>query len=198
MNQQIDNEIGGYATRADLDRPAPVTIETINGRQYTVVWHDGKAFKWSGDYRPLHDGSLILSNLFSRTHHIATAIPALPRYPKPEHARLLYRYMAEGIEIGGDYTDMEGKRRSTDNLGNMLEWEYCEAPETRYGLVNECERCDVAIEGGCMSEFEIYREMELDRLHKKHQRLSEKCGQYLAWNVFQFLIIIFLLWEITK
>jgi hypothetical protein len=29
--------------------------------------------------------------------HIATALPALPRNPKPEDARLLYRYMAEGI-----------------------------------------------------------------------------------------------------
>jgi len=31
--------------------------------------------------------------------HIATALPPLPRRPKPEHAALLYRYMAEGITV---------------------------------------------------------------------------------------------------
>lgn len=128
---------------------APVTIETISGKQYTVVWH-GKAEAHS-EWIQMASGLAMVTRTVASPYvgydHIATALPALPRYPKPEQARLLYRYMAEGIEIGGDYTDMEGKRRSTDNLGNMLEWEYCEAPEIRYGLVNECERVDVAIEG---------------------------------------------------
>ena len=39
---------------------------------------------------------------FFHDWEIEEKLPALPRNPKPEDARLLYRYMAEGIVIYGD------------------------------------------------------------------------------------------------
>jgi len=69
----------------------------------TVVWHYG-----SGDIKlfnttPLANGVLAvvcdhydvkLEDMF-----IATALPALPKHPKPEDAALLYRYLSEGVVI---------------------------------------------------------------------------------------------------
>ena len=78
-----------------------ITKETINGAEFTVVWHKGYIDRECflspvvADYGfifPVYDK--IESNKRSLE---ATALPALPRNPKPEDAPLLYRYMAEGI-----------------------------------------------------------------------------------------------------
>jgi hypothetical protein len=75
-----------------------VSIETIQGELYTVVWHDyivtEPLKELSSNWHKNRDGYVALW-----PHGvIATALPALPRKPKPEDAQLLYRYMAEGIE----------------------------------------------------------------------------------------------------
>ena len=86
------------------------TIETIDGKPYTVVWHSKPLPIQQG----LDDGMLFLVE----TSHgyelcvivgypddtvdrgsIATALPPLPRYPTFKDAALLYRYMAEGASI---------------------------------------------------------------------------------------------------
>ncbi len=78
-----------------------VTIETIAGKQCTVIWHDTKPRRFSGDWRVLNCGSIVLYSPTNRSHHIATALPALPSKPKPSDAPLLYRYMAEGLDLRG-------------------------------------------------------------------------------------------------
>jgi len=89
-----------------------ITIETINGVEYTVVWHNDN-YEYRGldsAYYTRDDGTRVISNIgwlsyedslfaiSSSSSIIATARPALPRYPKPEDAPLLYRYKAENID----------------------------------------------------------------------------------------------------
>lgn len=75
------------------------TIENINGADYTVVWHDVHPTDSHSFADSLIWVKLQMGWMASGTKHIATALPALPRHPKPEDAALLYRYMAEGIEV---------------------------------------------------------------------------------------------------
>lgn len=78
-----------------------ITIESINGKLYTVVWYVtpltcgtlGKRFSL------LNDGCLAVFGEAECMSHIATALPALPRYPKPEDARLLHQYAAYGLKV---------------------------------------------------------------------------------------------------
>ena len=79
-----------------------VTIENINGAAHTVVLHsegqkDAVLLQCKGIYG-------YYENYYHKCgakslRHIATALPALPKHPKPQDARLLYRYMAEGIDL---------------------------------------------------------------------------------------------------
>lgn len=81
-----------------------ITIETINGKKYTVVWHVNMSDNYKRrelTWMPLKNGCLInhLWGITLEATHIATALSALPRQPKPEDAPLLYLYMSEGIAI---------------------------------------------------------------------------------------------------
>lgn len=87
-----------------MTKPA-ITTEEINGQKMTVVWHTDKFRLWAHigrdvgiDWKQGVDGCCYW---FSQepAYCIATALPALPRNPKPEDAKLLYRYMAEGIAL---------------------------------------------------------------------------------------------------
>ncbi len=75
-----------------------ISIEEIQGKKYTVVWHEEDLHGYR--VKAITVGYVLFC--CNRTAHLATALPALPRNPKPEHAALLYRYMAEGFEIGFD------------------------------------------------------------------------------------------------
>lgn len=82
-----------------------ITIEEIQGKKYTVVWHANMSENYMRSeltWLPLKNGCLI-NYPWGAATHIATALPALPRHPKPEHASLLYRYMAEGMQIKGRF-----------------------------------------------------------------------------------------------
>lgn len=79
------------------------TIEEINGKLFTVIWHknvtqSGYCFdnlrKRNLYFQPDGIGYLIFANNF-----YAAALPALPRNPKPEDTRLIHRYLAEGIVL---------------------------------------------------------------------------------------------------
>lgn len=75
------------------------TIETINGQLYTVIWHGGKSHANNFKQIKIQEVIVLYSEYGSlQPMHIATALPAIPRYPRPKDAELLYRYMAEGIE----------------------------------------------------------------------------------------------------
>lgn len=105
------------------------SIEKIKGKRYTVVWHSPKV----DEYVPerLVGGCIIY--ISETCEHIATALPALPRHPKPEDAQLLYRYMAEGVEpwlcYMSEYYDISAVvdsidveiTHATDTKGNKIE-----------------------------------------------------------------------------
>ena len=78
------------------------TIETINGKEYTVVWYGSKnklpkPIQW---FRmPNREQILLIKELDGGCNVYATALPALPRHPKPEDTPLLHRYAAEGLMV---------------------------------------------------------------------------------------------------
>lgn len=92
-----------------------ITIETINGKPYTVVWHELQYcqhvfyFEREDCYCELNSGVIAAFNIviehgeFVCNKHIATALPALPRYPKNDEAtiRLLHLYAVHGVKIWG-------------------------------------------------------------------------------------------------
>lgn len=132
------------------------TIETINGKPMTVVWHGvasvGNFTKEYADlwrWEPLNDGSAILIDI----DHIATALPALPRHPKHSDAPLLYRYMAEGIVPRGNYYDTHaGKERRDHSALSFMTYMYdcnnCRREITHATDSATGERVSVAISGG--------------------------------------------------
>jgi hypothetical protein len=76
-----------------------VTIEEISGKKHTVVWH-GEVCNIFGAYLfKAHCGYLSFACAPDEDvgEHLATALPALPRYPKAEDAWLLHLYAAHGI-----------------------------------------------------------------------------------------------------
>lgn len=78
------------------------TIEEINGEPMTVVWNsEACANSISQGFKKCHLSEIIIAEgaqyMVVGSGVFATALPALPRHPKPEDAPLLYRYMAEGI-----------------------------------------------------------------------------------------------------
>lgn len=80
-----------------------VSIKTISGRLCTVIQGDepflgGELSSWAGIVEHDYGYYLLDGNIL-----VATALFALPRKPKPEDARLLYRYMAEGLRVAGTY-----------------------------------------------------------------------------------------------
>lgn len=59
------------------------SIESINGKEYTVVWHKPE---YSDKILCALDIPIMFGyELTIGIDHIATALPALPKYPEPEH-----------------------------------------------------------------------------------------------------------------
>jgi hypothetical protein len=85
---------------SDRNDEMKTTIEEIAGKKYTVVWHGSHTSFFDEDHHAFCDW-IDLNNgvvvYLSNNEHIATALPALPRKPKPEDARLLHLYAAHGI-----------------------------------------------------------------------------------------------------
>lgn len=73
------------------------TIKTINGKLCTVIWHEKKPDGVNLEYSYTKHGCEVYCSPPFSIIHIATALFALPRHPKPEDAGLLYRYASEGI-----------------------------------------------------------------------------------------------------
>lgn len=88
------------------------SIETINGKLCTIVWHGYNPIKNTIGRRfaTLHGGTFAVFKDADCLDHIATAIPALPRNPKPKDAPLLYRYASEGLMVWWTDNDEEKPR----------------------------------------------------------------------------------------
>lgn len=129
-----------------------VTVETIGGKKCTVVWH--KESKLCDEWIRANSGGLLLvrktvASPYVGYDHIATALPALPRNPTPDDARLLYRYMAEGIEAVYGYKDHTGEDCAISAATNLdsLEWIISKNYKIslKHTLMNG-QPCDVAID----------------------------------------------------
>lgn len=133
-------------TASALSRVMKTTIEEINGKPMTVVWHNPREHK-SRHFSHmdldcyvynLANGDVIYTSA-TDSAHIATALPPLPRKPKPEDARLLYRYMAEGIEPH----DKCGNAKMQQDYGNAWFTKH----EITHAINSETgERVEIAIE----------------------------------------------------
>lgn len=79
-----------------------ITIEQINGKPHTIIDHFKEgfaqvnldAFQWCTNG---------VGEMFFGGRHYATALPPLPRHPKPKDAWLLYLYAAHGLIPSGAY-----------------------------------------------------------------------------------------------
>ena len=84
-----------------------VSIEEINGKQYTVIRHMDLA--WAGKmdieenvkWLELNDGSLVQIEAIRVNAHFATALPALPKHLKPDEKTIrdFCAYRAAGIKL---------------------------------------------------------------------------------------------------
>lgn len=76
-----------------------VTIEEIDGKKWTVIWNIGHDPVNLNCYHYIDadNGLGVREYIDSDVCHLATVLPALPKYPKQNHQRLLYRYCAEGL-----------------------------------------------------------------------------------------------------
>ena len=75
-----------------------VTQETIQGKPYTVLWHDDSIESFNGTMTSTYHG--YVWHLGDKL--VATVLRALPKYPKPEDAPLLYAYLAHGLTVCGN------------------------------------------------------------------------------------------------
>jgi hypothetical protein len=101
-----------------------ITIEEINGKRYTVVWHDAKNFN-AVDLELYEASAIRLPNdtiIFPSYDGVAfaTALPALPLHPKPEDAPLLYRYGAENFNISAHTESGELLPELTDMIDAVI------------------------------------------------------------------------------
>lgn len=132
-----------------------ITIETINDELCTVIWYN-KGIEPDIKYADvkLLDGSWIFrirrpTARGCKIKHIATALPALPRHPKPEDAPLLYRYMAEGVEpiLVSNHPVLKGRELFWEKY--LREgWEDSQHNGEITHATHNGERVEVAIEGG--------------------------------------------------
>ncbi len=77
------------------------SIETINGKLYTVIWHVQASSEsiLGRRFVTLHNGSLGIFAEADCLNLMATALPALKRIPTQEDIKLYLRYESEGLEI---------------------------------------------------------------------------------------------------
>lgn len=82
-----------------------VTKEMIYDREHTVVWKGDRSF----DLENIVCGTLTTPcgivvytpRTYGEHDHLATALPPLPKHPKPEHVRLFNLYHEHGIALNG-------------------------------------------------------------------------------------------------
>jgi hypothetical protein len=126
------------------------SVETINGKAYTIIWYGNNPIKntLGRRFAKLSGGVFAIFRDADCLDHIATALPALRRYPKPEDAKWLYQYMAEGIEVFVRVQGFISITSMTDSEG-MLSALGCEACEREitHATYNG-KRVEIAIEEG--------------------------------------------------
>lgn len=167
----------------------PTSIETINGKLCTVIRRPFDA-EWVREQLAMgvpvvtdlavllfaasegryytERGYMVLDG--ARQHlpeaRIKTILPALPKNPTPEHAALLYRYMAEGIYpvLVCPDSELSFLLRGIDRFGNALyknladEYDGISLSlcEINYAVPETGGRCEVAIS----DDFPTYEQIK--------------------------------------
>lgn len=111
-----------------------VTIEQIEGKPHTVVWHSPilKCETLGRRFANLRNNTLAIFRDADCLEHIATALPALPRYPQShpdstrrhprnteEMDRLKALYRAHGLLVIGYEKNHGGGLRYIQELGEI-------------------------------------------------------------------------------
>lgn len=78
-----------------------MSVETINGKPMTVVKHDIDYATLGRRFVRLSNGVIAIFKDADCLHHIATALPPLPRHPTEKDASLLYLYASHGLYVQG-------------------------------------------------------------------------------------------------
>lgn len=131
-----------------------VTIETVNGKLHTVVWHikppecysENQHRRWATTH-----GYILQDADFK---HVATALKAVPCLSDVRRdERLWYAYLAEGIQICGKFNAVGG---DVEHEGEMIEFPtkwyedcnvICEPVEVITHGVYMGQKIKIAIEG---------------------------------------------------
>lgn len=106
-----------------------VSVETIAGKLHTVIWYTNDVRVWEKQNWKATRGGGYMAFFHGEdddSHHIATALPALQRHPKPEDAALLYRYASEGLTVCGESIDNNGKNHLFCFVGSGSKGMYTE------------------------------------------------------------------------
>jgi|GEM_PF-5095442 len=136
-----------------------ITIGHISGKDYTIVWHAKPVNILGRRFTTLANGTLALFKDANCLDHIATALPALPRFPANDEAtvRLLRLYAAHGVIPVLTYStgNIDGRTAEAEYMSKQWFEVMGETPEFKqsYGYTNDeithClvsgQRVDVAI-----------------------------------------------------
>lgn len=109
-----------------------ITIEEINGKKYTVIWHqDSIATEKlnelldNGEIKELEtsQGAIIIA---SHNGYIATALPAILEHPTVNDASLIFLYAAHGLYLCGEQSafkdDFNQELAVYSNMQFMQDW----------------------------------------------------------------------------
>ena len=109
-----------------------VQIETINNKQYTVIWHLTQDMNWRTNWW-LNDKTKLKKEVIRNKHGfflvcgnvlVATALFALPKHPKPYDNKvmeLLHRHESEGLTIHGiDLMRFERRKKANGDRSHSM------------------------------------------------------------------------------
>jgi hypothetical protein len=137
-----------------------IIIETINGKMYTVIHHHKCEFFGLSPLIEMELGYIKGDEYKDGVFRaMMTALPALPRYPKPLDAKLLYAYAAHGIYTWmddgdgrcGRFIGYGGAGKEGDVWDVRNKWTHglrAGLTEITHALDDQGNRVDVAIEEG--------------------------------------------------
>jgi hypothetical protein len=143
-----------------------VTIEEINSELCTIIWSIAPSQHDTCETLVYPNKHGYQFNDIDSERHVATALRALPRNPKPEDAALLYRYVSEGLILVG--SNGSGEFFIQPHWNNADQWkapnqmileydsvtgdsytgtEWGEVVEITHAIDSEGNKINVAIEG---------------------------------------------------
>lgn len=139
-----------------------VSVEEINGRQVTVIWHEESQHTTLGRrFVTLDSGVLEVFKDANCLEHIATALPPLPRKPTKGDAALLHLYAANNLmpvmtydngnttgALKSEATFMSEEWHQILSDSDDFKQEHGYVDEITHALLPDGTRCEIAIKEG--------------------------------------------------